>query len=264
MDEIQPQENTQVKAPGGGKEFAIGRLPFIPALIIVATCVIVGSVLYSTNRILDRLDSFDSPGVPGTPVGQAPPSYAIPERSDAPVVGNPAAPVTLVEFSDFECPFCERFFRETYPLLKSQYIDTGKVKLVFRHFPLTDIHPQAQKAAEAAECASRQGRFSDYHDILFAKGQTGEGGLTVPALKQYAEDSGLNTETFNRCLDNGETAAVVQKDLRDGASVGVSGTPNVFVNGTLVSMFDSQSGRWIGGALPFSTFKTFIDQALKK
>jgi protein-disulfide isomerase len=90
-------------------------------------------------------------------------------RAGVPVIGSQDAPVTIVEFSDFECPFCGRFFKETYPRLKARYIDTGKVKIVFRHFPLVSIHPSASNAAIAAECASRQGKFAEYHDTLFEK-----------------------------------------------------------------------------------------------
>jgi protein-disulfide isomerase len=94
----------------------------------------------------------------------------VPARGDAPVLGKSDAPVTIVEFSDFECPYCARFMKDTYPQIKTKYIDTGKVRVVFRHFPLS-FHASAQKAAEAGECAARQGKFSEFHELVFQKGQ---------------------------------------------------------------------------------------------
>ncbi|MCA9487737.1 MAG: DsbA family protein [Nanoarchaeota archaeon] len=163
--------------------------------------------------------------------------------------GDVNAPVTIVEFSDYECPFCERFYSETYGQIKSEYIDTGKVNFVYRDFPLSSIHPQAQKAAEAAECAGEQGMYFEMYDKLFTSGV--QGGVT--SFKQYAMELGLNTEDFNTCLDSGEMANEVKKDMTDGQALGVKGTPAFFINGQMVS-----------GAQPFSVFKQVIDAELAK
>ncbi|MBZ4422403.1 thioredoxin domain-containing protein [Myxococcus sp. RHSTA-1-4] len=158
--------------------------------------------------------------------------------------GGENAPITIVEFSDFQCPFCSRANASVDQVLK-EYGD--KVRLVFRHFPL-DFHKQAPKASEAALCAGDQGKFWEMHDTLFANQQK----LEVPDLKQHAADLKLDTAKFDKCLDSGEKAATVQKDLEDGKKVGVSGTPAFFINGILLS-----------GAQPFEEFKSIIDEELK-
>ncbi len=165
-----------------------------------------------------------------------------------PSVGSKDAKVTIVEFSDFQCPYCGMFETNTYPQLKSQYIDTGKVRLVFRNFPLTSIHQNAEKAAEASDCANEQGKFWEYHAKLFANQQA----LDVTNLKQYASDLKLDTTKFNSCLDTGKMASAVQKDQTDGSSYGVSGTPTFYINGIKLV-----------GAQPFSAFQTAIDSELK-
>ena len=168
---------------------------------------------------------------------------------DDPVIGDKNAPVTIVEFSDFQCPFCARFFTQTLPELEKEYISTGKVKLVYRDFPLNSIHPEAQKAAEAAECADEQGKWKGMHDKIFQNQQT----LSVSSYKQWAKDLGLNAEQFNTCLDSSKYKDEIAKDLSDGTSYGVRGTPSFFVNGVILR-----------GAQPFSSFKTLIDQELAK
>ncbi|PIN76746.1 hypothetical protein COV17_01170 [Candidatus Woesearchaeota archaeon CG10_big_fil_rev_8_21_14_0_10_36_11] len=166
---------------------------------------------------------------------------------DDAVKGNTGAPVTIIEFSDYECPFCGKYVAETYPQIVEKYINTGKVKYVFRDFPLNTLHPMAQKAAEAAECAGEQGKYWEMHNQLFAN----QNMLDVTNLKRYALNLDLNTNQFNTCLDSGSMAAEVQKDLADGTRAGVSGTPAFFINGVMVS-----------GAQPFSVFEQAIDTAL--
>ena len=160
--------------------------------------------------------------------------------------GDFDAPITLIEFSDFECPFCERF----YPTVKKLLDDyQGKVRLVYKHFPL-GFHPNAQKAAEASECADEQGKFWEYHDKLFENQPAGYG---LDKFKQWAKDLALNSEKFNDCLDSGKYASKVQSDYQEGAQKGVNGTPATFVNGQLVS-----------GALPYESFKQIIDGLLNQ
>ena len=167
---------------------------------------------------------------------------------DDAIKGKENAPVTMVEFSDYECPFCGRHFEQTYSQIIKEYVDTGKVKLVYRDFPL-DFHPNAQKAAEAAECAGEQNKYWEMHDKLFENQQA----LGINNLKQYAKEIGLNTDKFNNCLDSGEMTSEVSKDIQDGQAVGISGTPGFIINGQLVS-----------GAQPFSAFKQIIEQELNK
>ncbi len=172
------------------------------------------------------------------------------EDNDA-VLGNKNAPVTIIEFSDYQCPFCEKFWTETLPSIKSKYINTGKVKLVYRDFPLTSIHPLAEPAAEAAECVRKAAKGSDaayfkYHDKIFGNQQD----LGEDNLKLWAKQLGYD---ISSCLDSGEMRSEVQSDEQDGAAAGVSGTPAFFINGISVS-----------GAQPFSVFEQIIEGELSK
>ncbi len=162
--------------------------------------------------------------------------------------GSANAPVTIIEYSDFQCPYCGRFETDAYPQIKAQYIDTGKAKLIYKEFPLS-IHPNAEKAAEAAECALAQGQaqFWKLHDQMFAN----QNSLTVDNLKAWAAQLGLNAAQFNTCLDSGQMAAVVQQEEQEGQQAGVQGTPSFLINGKLVV-----------GAQPFSAFQQAIDAAL--
>lgn len=162
----------------------------------------------------------------------------------APVRGVREAPVTIVEFSDYQCPFCKRSQSVTKQVLQ-QY--SGKVKLAFRDFPIRGLHPQAQKAAEGARCAGDQGNFWEYHDLLFEKAPE----LEVSSLKQYATALGLDMTRFNECLQKDKYVASVEKDVQEGIQLGVSSTPTFFVNGRLVL-----------GAQPFSTFEKIIEEEL--
>ena len=166
--------------------------------------------------------------------------------SDDPVRGDPDAPVTIVEWSDFQCPFCGRFYRDTLPLIEQNYIDTGKVRLVYRDYPLP-FHPQAQKSAEAAECAGDQGMYWEMHDKIFDN----QNDLSVDNLKQWAADIGLDTQEFNDCLDSGEKAVETQQDMTAGKNAGIKGTPGFIINGELVS-----------GAQPYAVFEQAIEKAL--
>ncbi len=163
-----------------------------------------------------------------------------------PTRGPRGAPVTVVEFTDYQCPFCRRHFQEIYPTLLAEY--DSDIRYVVRNFPMSSIHPWAQKASEAAECALDQGRFWEYHDALFQHVTA----LGTDSLKRYAVDVGLTPARFNRCLDSGEKAQVVSKDIQDARSYGVSGTPTFFINGEILI-----------GAQPLAVFKTRIDQALQ-
>jgi protein-disulfide isomerase len=162
-----------------------------------------------------------------------------------PIRGNPDAPVTIVEFSDFQCPFCSRA-RPTVNRVRETYGD--RVRVIFRNFPL-QMHAEAQKAGEAASCAGEQGKFWEMHDLLFAN----QSKLQVASLKEHAAALKLNAEAFNQCLDSGKHATDVQKDLEQGADYGVTGTPAFFIN-----------GRPLVGAQPFETFTQVIDDELER
>jgi len=176
-----------------------------------------------------------------------------------PVIGNPDAPITIIEFSDFQCPFCARFFTQTLPLIYEEYIDQGKVKLVFRDYPIQSIHPNAVPASVASECANEQGKFKEMHDILFGNQNEWSKQETVDALSlfsQYATEIQLEQETFDSCLTSGKYIDEIQKDLVDGQNYGVSGTPGFFVGNDQIGYVQ------IKGAQPFDIFKKVIDAQL--
>ncbi|MBI5072174.1 thioredoxin domain-containing protein [Candidatus Falkowbacteria bacterium] len=165
--------------------------------------------------------------------------------SDDHVQGSANAKVTLIEYSDFECPYCARH-KDTTDQIIQNYGD--KVRIVFRHYPLS-FHPNAQKAAEASECAAEQGKFWEMYDKIFAANNAGT--MSVDKWKAEAKSLGLNTKKFNECLDSGKYAAEISAEEQAGVAAGVEGTPATFVNGELVS-----------GALPYDQFKSIIDSKL--
>lgn len=171
-----------------------------------------------------------------------------------PLLGNKDAKLTIVEFSDFQCPYCKRFYDETYEQLKKDYVESGKARFAYRHMPLAS-HPLAQDAGEAAECANEQNSFWEYHDTLFNSFNDWASLTTETAIPKFvalAGDLGLNTAEFEACLTSNKHDQTVKDDLAAGSTAGVSGTPTFFIN-----------GKPLVGAHPYQTFKTLIDQELK-
>jgi len=242
------------------EETSMDKIKLLTGLV-VATLVLSALSFYGTFSLLslqknlgasvaetaENSDSGPSPTQP-SPKPTPTPSTVQVSVDDDPAKGSASAPVTIIEFSDFECPFCSRFYSNTLDQIDEEYIKTGKVRFVYRDFPLSG-HRNAQKAAEGAECADEQGKFWEMHDKIFDNQRA----MTVPDLKQYAQELGLNTAQFNDCLDSGKMAEEVQKDYQDGLSYGVTGTPGFFVNGIPLK-----------GAQPFSAFQQIIEQELNK
>jgi protein-disulfide isomerase len=162
----------------------------------------------------------------------------------APFKGTERAPVTIVKFEDFQCPYCKTA-QPTYQELLKRY--SGKLRLVHKDLPLDAIHPQARQAAEAARCAGEQGKFWEYHDRLYANSPK----AGVEELKSYGKDVGLNMTSFDQCVTSGKYRAAVQKDLNEGAQLGLTGTPTFFIN-----------GRELSGAQPIEAFAAIIDEEL--
>jgi protein-disulfide isomerase len=178
------------------------------------------------------------------------------EISGAPLKGSQDAKLTLIEFSDYQCPFCKRHAEETLSQIDKEYIATGKLRYVFRDFPL-EMHKQALKAAEAAHCADEQGKYWEIHDQLFANQQA----LKPKQLTRYARAVGLKAGPFKKCLDSGKYAEQVRKDMAEGQKLGISGTPTLMLG---VSNGDKvENVKMIQGAHPFPTFKEEIDKLLK-
>jgi protein-disulfide isomerase len=169
------------------------------------------------------------------------------DNTAAPVMGKNDAPVQMVEFSDFQCPFCHQF-APTLKQVKDKYGD--KVQIVYRQYPIPSLHPFAFKAAEASLCANEQGKFWEMHDVMFAE----QSRLTVTDLKEKAVRLGMDKGKFDKCLDTGRFTEQVQKDMTDGARVGVTGTPAIFINGVEVK----------GGAVAFDVVASAIDKELAR
>lgn len=164
-------------------------------------------------------------------------------------LGSPDAPVTMLEFSDFQCSFCRKFWAETLPRLKETYIKNGQVRFLYQHFAI--LGEPSVAAAQAAECAKEQGKFWPYHDKLFAS----QGGLafTNAKLKRYARELGLDVTAFARCLDSGKYRQKVEDETELGSLLGARGTPTFFLNGQMLI-----------GAQPFEVFQAAIEEELAK
>jgi len=218
------------------------------------------------NEICDEDEKVEVKADPIlAPIPEPPEANPLPNPEPQPVVPNPKpvvektdlimegsvkgdanAPVTIIEFSDFECPFCKRFVSQTLPQIEEKYIKTGKVKFVYKNFPL-GFYQNSQKAAEAAACSKDQGKFWEMHDMLFNKGVK----VGIDGFKQYAVDLGLDATKFNTCLDTDAKASEVQTDLAEGSAAGIRGTPGFLINGKKLS-----------GAQPFEVFQQMIEAEL--
>ena len=192
------------------------------------------------------------------PTKQAAAAVKISADND-PTMGDPDAPITIIEFSDFQCPFCARFHTQTLPQILEEYIDQGKVKLVFRDFPIQSIHPNALPASAAAECANEQNKFREMHDRLFEKQNEWNKLTTADAVSlfsNYASDMQLDQSMFDSCLTSGKYIEEIKHDLEDGRKYGVSGTPGFFVGNDEIGYVE------LKGAQPFESFKKLIDAQL--
>jgi len=223
---------------------------FLPLSIVTAAVLISGSIIYSTGLKKIAQTSDLSKGVSTTDTINNSNGDLI---DDDAILGDPKAPVTMVEFGDYQCPFCGRFFSRVEPQLKTDYIASGKVKMVYRDFAF--LGPESLTAALAAQCAGEQGKYWAYHDKLFqteiADGAENNGNLTPALMKSLAQELNLNMTQFNSCFDSKKYSQEIEKDYNDGVKAGVSGTPTIFVNGKLIS-----------GAQPYSVFQQAIDSIL--
>lgn len=211
---------------------------WIALSIIVAGILIAGALVYTPS---------DKPFA----VPKGDPRTVTLSTDDDTILGDPKAPVTMIIFGDYECPFCERQATGVEEQIKKDYVETGKVKLVYRDFPLENIHKQARPAAIAAECAGEQGAYWPYHDLLFANhAKLSIGNVDYVAL---ASSLKLDAEAFKICLSNPAIDAEVSKDLEDGVSLGIRGTPASFINNVFVE-----------GAYPYAAFAEVIEAELKE
>lgn len=227
------------------------------ALLFVAAFLI--GVLVTKVQYLEKGQATGTAAVPSAQAPAQQPQQGLQpgQKVDVatgslPALGKENAKVTVIEFADFQCPFCEKWFTESGKNLIKDYVDTGKVKFYYRHFAF--LGEESNWAAEASYCANDQGKFWDFHDYLFNHQQgENQGAFTKDKLKGFAATLGLNTSTFNSCLDGGKYTKAVTDDTAAGQKAGVSGTPTTFVNGQAMV-----------GAQPYTALKTLIDQELSK
>jgi len=185
---------------------------------------------------------------------QRPKSATVTLEKDRPVLGAPDAPVTVVEFTDYQCPYCRRFTQTTFPLLKRDYIDTGKIRWVVRDLPLA-FHKNARKAGQSVHCANEQGKFWEMRDMLFKNSAN----LENEHLQNYAEQLGLDVTAFDSCLASDRYLQEMDKDSAEAKRVGITGTPS-FVIGKPKG--DKLSGKLVVGAQPLKAFASAIDGEL--
>lgn len=228
-----------------------------PVAILLSSFVISIAILMH-GGVIKLGGSIKPPTAPATQAqpGQGaqptPPAKVNVSVGHLSVKGNDKAKVTIVEFGDFQCPFCEKFFKDTEPQIIKDYVDLGKAKFAFRQYAF--LGQESTWAAEASECANEQGKFWEYHDYLYShQGAENSGAFSKDKLEGFAQSLGLNADQFKTCLESEKYAQKVKDDLVDGQKAGVNGTPATFVNGQLVS-----------GAQPYANFKSIIDAELSK
>jgi len=236
-DQVQPEATEKKSNPqliwwlaGGG------------CVVLLCAAVFVGWLVFMGPQVTQL---FNAPQVVAPEANPRP-------QANGNTMGDPNAPVRIIEYGDFQCPYCLRFWQQTEPQIIETYITTGEVYFEYRSVGAF-IGPESAAAAEAAYCAGDQGKFWEYHDTLFAN-WTGEnvGDFTAAKLQQYAETVGLDQKAFNSCMANGTHAARVQQDADDAQADGIHATPSFLINGTLIE-----------GAQPFEVFQEQIEAELQ-
>lgn len=229
---------------------------FLPVSILIAGVMISSSVIYMvSSKNASPSAGADNKGVAaiGANLGATNGDVSKIGSRDV-ILGDPKAPVTFIEYGDYQCVFCVKFFKETQPLLVENYVKSGKMRMIFRSFQF--LGQESVTAAASAECAKDQSKFWTYHDALYAAeaadGQENNGNLTRNLFVKLAGDVGMDTKAFSDCVDSGKYANQVSKDAADGQALGVASTPTIYVN----------SQQFLG-ALPYTQFANAIDSALK-
>ncbi|PIN85123.1 MAG: disulfide bond formation protein DsbA [Candidatus Diapherotrites archaeon CG11_big_fil_rev_8_21_14_0_20_37_9] len=253
---------------------------YLPASIIVATLILSATLFIAAGDISTGLTALSSSvnnikitgdsGSSGGTIVAAPNPSPSPQPSDTTEIkalfegvaakeGSDDAEIVIIEYSDYQCPFCRSWYNQSKSQLNEEYIDTGKVQFIYKDFPL-NFHPMAQPYAEAARCAGGQGKYWEMHDKIFDEqskfGQGTISNLTQEDIKTWASDLGLDTGEFNSCLDSGKYTQEIQANLSEGQQVGVSGTPSFIIGKR------DGTGQLIVGAQPYATFKSAIEALL--
>lgn len=264
MKDQKERKSISIPLPSGNKS------QILAVILLVISSFIIGS-LWTKLQYLQTKGNVANQAAPAAQQAAAPPQAAPPEDTtpkkvsldDDPVLGDKNAKVTLIDFTDYECPFCKRYYDETFSQIRKDYIDTGKVKYVVRDLPLS-FHANAHKEAQAAECAREQGgdtAYYKYHDEIFKKTTSNGTGLALTELSVIANNLGLDGTALQTCLDSDKYKTEVDKDLADASAVGASGTPTFFIGKSTPD--GVITGTKIVGAQPYSAFQAEIDKQLK-
>lgn len=253
--ETTPADYIEVKLPKVSRPNKLALLILLAIILAFFSGYQTAKVTYWEQKEKTLATALTTGGQQAQPT-PTPAFYKV-SNGHLPALGKANAKVTIVEFSDLQCLFCRRFWKDTLPQIKKDYIDKGLVKFVFRQYPLPpELHPAARPLAEASECASDQGKFWEFHDKVFEE-QAKQGEGTIPVtdtdITNWAAQLGLDTVKFNDCFSNKTFTKNIDEDMAEGQKVNVSSTPTFYINGQILV-----------GALPYSTFKTIIDQQLKK
>lgn len=235
--------------------------------LVAVSVLLVGGFEFGKSQSVRTGTLGAETQVPQEP--SVPPPITGPQKvsvDDDPVLGDANAPITLIEFSDYECPFCKRHFEDTLPQIIEEYVNSGAVKIVFRDLPLPFHDPLATESALAANCAREQGgdfAYFNYHDEIFKRTESNGSGLDAPDdLYEISSDLGLNSDQFKTCLDSEKFKDEVEADVADANAAGATGTPVFFIGKS--SEDGIIEGTKIVGAQPFSSFKTQIDSLLSE
>jgi protein-disulfide isomerase len=269
MEEKKYSSDEEVNLNVGEIDVAISpkkvkRDMFLPVSILIAALMVGGAIVFATLY----KGGTTAPAGATAPAGNgnviAATSTAANTAAAAmtlgprdAILGNASATVTLIEYGDYQCPFCTQFFSQTEPQIIQNYINTGKVRMVFRDFAF--LGAESTAAADAAQCAEDQNKLWAYHDALYAAkvgdensgGSENDGFYTTAEFLKLAQQVGLNIPTFTSCINNNTDANIVAQEKSDAANVGINSTPSFIVNGTIIA-----------GAQPYSVFQQALDAAL--
>lgn len=242
-------------------------------LLLIGAAFMIGRYQGQLELLKGGQTQIASTGIAGTPPqggtqsnpetnpDQPPqPTSGTASVDDDPFMGDVNAPITMIEFSDFECPFCKSFYDQTLPQIKQNYIDTGKVRFVYRDFPLPFHDPMATKEAIASNCAREQGKdekFFEYHDEIFNRTISNGNGLNDDDLQTIAQDIGLNMDQFNSCIQDDAQDQEVKKDVADAQAAGATGTPGFVIGKS--SPDGNISGQLVIGAQPYDAFEAVFN-----
>ena len=257
----------------------------LAGIIFFSSLIIAGTIFFSAKTIEQKISAIPAPTILQNAPQTTKEEAAAPETKDTSLsyigtslniiestnppktpslegvmsAGNKDAKVTVVEYSDYECPFCYRYYQATISQFQKEYVDTGKVRFIYKDFPLHTIHPKAVPAANAARCAGDQGKYYEMHNLLFGKYEEWVGGSNLKAsFLGFADQLGLNKGTFESCLTNFTHKDAIEKDYTEGYYLGVRGTPSTFINGNMIVNSSGKSA----GNMDYATLKAEIEKAL--